>query len=170
MKNIKVSSKKSSLLSLTLYVILLFGVSIFMFLLYSKDFPEDEQNPLLSIDYQYNSNFYHQSEQVWKKFKLFLFGRSQISIHLNELSCFDAIFLGCFSLWFWGECYFWWVYLWSYVFLWLFVLMILYTMILLKNAEVRLLMSVIIMLKVAISLYLFWFGKWLYERVRMLEW
>ncbi|KAL2906903.1 O-fucosyltransferase 38 [Bienertia sinuspersici] len=66
MRNARVSSKKSSLLSLTLYTILLFGVSIFIFLLYSKDFLEDEQNPLLSIDLQSSSssNLHHQSEQM----------------------------------------------------------------------------------------------------------
>uniref|UniRef100_A0A803KX32 O-fucosyltransferase family protein n=1 Tax=Chenopodium quinoa TaxID=63459 RepID=A0A803KX32_CHEQI len=64
MRNGRVSSKKSSLLTRTLYIILLFAISIFFFLLYSKDVLEDEQNPLFNNDFQSISNPHHQSEQI----------------------------------------------------------------------------------------------------------
>ncbi|CAO2831067.1 unnamed protein product [Amaranthus hypochondriacus] len=48
-------SKKTSLLTRTLYLILLFGVSIFLFIFYSKDVFQDEQNPLFLNDSPHQS-------------------------------------------------------------------------------------------------------------------
>lgn len=44
-------SRKSSILSVTLYVILIFALSIFTFMLYSKDVLDDEYRmPLLRVE------------------------------------------------------------------------------------------------------------------------
>ncbi|KNA22799.1 hypothetical protein SOVF_030690 [Spinacia oleracea] len=64
MRNSRVSSKKPSLLTRTLYLILLFAVSIFIFLMFSKDIFEDEQTPIFYSDSESDSHLHHQSEQI----------------------------------------------------------------------------------------------------------
>ncbi|KAK9670592.1 hypothetical protein RND81_13G211500 [Saponaria officinalis] len=56
--------KKLSPFTLTLYIILLFGVSITIFLLYSNDFLNNEEIPLFSHDFQSGSHHIHHFQQV----------------------------------------------------------------------------------------------------------
>ncbi|KMT09181.1 hypothetical protein BVRB_6g132840 [Beta vulgaris subsp. vulgaris] len=60
MRNSRVSSRKTSRITRTLYIILLFAISIFIFLFYTKDLLENEQNPLFSD----TSHLHHQSQQI----------------------------------------------------------------------------------------------------------
>ncbi|KAL9229645.1 hypothetical protein vseg_005092 [Gypsophila vaccaria] len=60
----KIIPKKLSPLTLTLYIILLFGVSLFIFLLYSKDFLIDDQSSHLSHDFQSGSHHLPQFQQA----------------------------------------------------------------------------------------------------------
>ncbi|XP_074295567.1 O-fucosyltransferase 38-like [Silene latifolia] len=60
----KLIPKKLSPLSLTLYTILLFCLSITLFILYSKDVLDDDQTPLFSKDFRSGSHHIRQFQQV----------------------------------------------------------------------------------------------------------